>query len=188
MSAIVLSSFCFMGSEYNLAPSRLIDLRVYIDMNRLQQSAVVPYTPVQMFDLVNGVSEYPNFLPWCGASRIEKQEGDSLEATLDIVWAGLKKSFTTRNTLTTPDRIDIDLAKGPFRHLKGVWTFERMGMEDERGEESCKVSLVLEFELSGGILDMMFQPVFLMIANSMVDAFCKRATVVYGNRCEYRKN
>lgn len=148
-------------------------------MNRVEKSAVVPYTPVQMFDLVNAVSDYPAFLPWCQAGRSVPQGEHIVEATLDIAWAGFSKSFTTRNTLHFPDRISLQLARGPFRHLEGKWLFEAID------QNACKVSLELEFELAGGFLDTFFQPVFYMIANSMVDAFCKRAEALYSTQNQY---
>lgn len=148
-------------------------------MNRVQKSAVVPYSPAQMFDLVNGVDHYPAFLPWCRAGRAERRGENVVEATLDIAWAGFVKSFTTRNTLHSPEKIHLQLAKGPFRHLEGRWLFE------SSAQDPCKVSLELEFELAGSLLDAMFKPVFYMIANSMVDAFCKRADALYGNNGQY---
>jgi len=144
-------------------------------MTQLQRSAVVAYTPAQMFELVNGVEAYPQFLPWCRSGRIESQTGESVEATLEIAWCGFQKSFTTRNRLQAPERIDIELVKGPFRHLGGYWTF----LPATHG--GCQVTLTLEFELAGHFFDRLFQPVFYGIANSLVDAFCRRAVTVYGH-------
>ena len=141
---------------------------------RLQRSALVIFTPQQMFDLVNGVEEYPCFLPWCRNGRIESMVSDEMVATLEIVWGGFQKSFTTRNRLQAPDRLDIALVRGPFRTLQGHWTFRVLP------DALCQVTLVLEFELSGHFLDRLFQPVFYGIAGSLVDAFCKRAKEIYG--------
>jgi ribosome-associated toxin RatA of RatAB toxin-antitoxin module len=40
----------------------------------------------------------------------------------------------------------------------------------------------MEFEFSSHLLQMAIEPVFKQIANSLVDAFCKRAVDVYGKR------
>lgn len=143
-------------------------------MNVINRSATVAYSSRQMFELVNSIDEYPRFLPWCAASRVLHQDDKEIEAALDITWSGIHKSFTTRNHLHPYERIEITLVHGPFRHLEGRWIFTPL---DEGG---CKVDLVLEFELAGGFIDRLFQPIFHHIANSLVDLFSKRAVEIYG--------
>lgn len=142
----------------------------------IKRNALVPYTSRQMFELVNNVEDYPRFLPWCHKSHIIAQTDEQIEATLEIVWSGFHKSFTTRNHLYPPERMDIVLVEGPFKHLEGRWNFTPLG------EHGCKVNMELEFEFSGGMMDKLFQPIFNHIANSLVEAFCKRAVDVYGTR------
>jgi ribosome-associated toxin RatA of RatAB toxin-antitoxin module len=143
-------------------------------MTIIKRSALVSYTPRQMFELVNNVEDYPHFLPWCRESHIISQDDKQVEATLEIAWSGMHKNFTTRNYLHPYERMDITLVDGPFKHLEGRWNFIPLG------EQGCKVNMELEFELTGHILDKVFQPIFNHIANSLVDAFCKRAVEVYG--------
>lgn len=144
-------------------------------MTTIKRNALISYSARQMFELVNNVEEYPRFLPWCQQSHIISQTEEQVEATLEIAWSGIHKTFTTRNYLHPYERIEITLVKGPFRHLEGRWSFIKLN------EHACKVHLELEFELAGGFFDKMFQPIFHHIANSLVDAFCKRAVEVYGN-------
>ena len=127
-----------------------------------------------MFELVNNIEDYSRFLPWCRESHIVHRTDEEVVATLEIVWSGVHKSFTTRNRLYPNDRIEITLVKGPFRRLEGKWTFTNVG------ENSCKINLELEFELTGHLFDRLFQPIFHHMANSLVDLFCKRAVEVYG--------
>ena len=68
------------------------------------------------------------------------------------------------------------LVEGPFRQLEGFWRFETLG------EKGCKILLDLEFEFSNRILKLTVGPIFDQIANTLVDAFCKRAIDVYGKR------
>lgn len=143
-------------------------------MNSLKRSAIVPYSVRQMFELVNSVEEYPRFLQWCESSKIISQTDEEIVASLEITWKGVHKSFTTRNILTPYHRIDINLVNGPLKHMEGVWDFQAL---DENG---CKVVLDLEFEFAGGFIDKLFQPVFQHIANTFVEAFCKRANELYG--------
>jgi ribosome-associated toxin RatA of RatAB toxin-antitoxin module len=128
-----------------------------------------------MFELVNGIEDYPRFLPWCQTSRILTRTDQEVVALLEISWKGVHKQFTTRNSLFPYERMEINLVNGPLQHMEGIWTFQSLNMQ------ACKVLLDLEFEFTGGLIDKLFQPVFQHIANTLVEAFCKRATELYGS-------
>lgn len=145
-------------------------------MNTLKRNAIVPYSARQMFELVNNIEDYPRFLPWCGKSHVLERSDKEVVAELEISWKGMHKSFSTRNTLTPYERIDMNLVNGPLRHMEGIWTFQALD------EHACKVLLDLEFEFAGSLLDRFFQPVFQNIANTLVEAFCKRAVELYGSQ------
>jgi len=144
-------------------------------MSTIKRSALVPYTPRQMFELVNNIEDYPRFLPWCHQSQVLSKDEKGVRATLDIAWSGIHKSFTTHNHLYPYDRVEIELVEGPFKHLEGVWEFIAMG------EDGCKINLDLEFDVAGSMIDRLIEPIFNRIANSLVDAFCKRAAEIYDN-------
>lgn len=144
-------------------------------MNVLKRNAMVAYSQRQMFELVNNIADYPRFLPWCGKSEIISQSETEIVAMLEINWKGIHKSFTTKNILHPYGHMEISLVNGPLKHLQGNWHFIALD------EHMCNVSLDLEFEFSGSFIDVLFQPVFQHIANTLVDAFCKRAGEVYGH-------
>lgn len=143
-------------------------------MTIIQRNALVPFSVRQMFELVNNIEDYPRFLPWCSRSQVLLRTETCVEATLDIAWSGIHKSFTTRNTLTPNESVDIELVKGPFKHFMGHWRFLALS------ELGSKVHMEMDFELTGHMVDRIFQPIFNHIANSLVDSFCKRAVDVYG--------
>jgi ribosome-associated toxin RatA of RatAB toxin-antitoxin module len=143
-------------------------------MHTLKRSATVPYTARQMFELVNSIEDYPRFLPWCGKSTVIERTDEEVVAELEISWRGMHKSFSTRNVLYPYEAMDIHLVSGPMKHMQGKWQFIAIN------DHACKVVLDLEFEFTGGLLDMLFQPVFQSIANSLVEAFCERAVELYG--------
>jgi len=142
-------------------------------MTDINRSIVVAYTPAQMYHLVNTVEEYPEFLPWCVSSDVLHRDDDEVHATLVVSGAGLHKSFTTHNRLQKDKMIEIRLIDGPFQHLEGLWRFDA-----ENGTE-CRVSLDMEFEFAGGLLNFAFGPIFYQMANSLVDGFATRAEHVY---------
>ena len=142
-------------------------------MIEIRRSAIVPFTPAQMFDLVNDVEAYPKRFGWCDASEVLEREDNVLVARLDLKFAGLKQSFTTRNTTDKPHSLAMKFVEGPFRSLDGVFTFQALG------DVGCKIALALDFDyagLGGSVLRMGFQ----QLANRMVDDFCDEARRQYG--------
>lgn len=145
-------------------------------MHSLKRNAIVPYSAQEMYDLVDGIDKYADFLPWCNKTTIVSRDEQEVVAELEIAWKGIHKSFSTRNKLYPHHKMDIELVNGPMRHLEGIWEFQSLG------EKACKINLELDFEFSGSFMDRLFEPVFSYIANSLVDAFIQRAHEVYGDR------
>lgn len=126
-----------------------------------------------MFDLVLAMEAYPEFLPWCVAAEVLSREDDRICGRMEVARMGIHQSFTTCNRFVPGERIELMLEEGPFRRLEGAWTFLPLR------EDACKVKLELDFEFSGKLIDRAFGRVFNQIANTLVDAFCKRAEEVY---------
>jgi ribosome-associated toxin RatA of RatAB toxin-antitoxin module len=144
-------------------------------MTKIDRSALVFHTTQQMFDVVNDVQFYPDFLPWCAASDVRSHSEHEMVACLYLAKAGLKYSFTTRNTLVSPTKIEFELVQGPFKHLVGQWQFAPLD------ETACKVNLSLNFEFSNKVASFAMEKVFTQVANTMVEAFVQRASEVYQN-------
>lgn len=143
-------------------------------MTTIKKQAIVPYTVPQMLALVEAIEEYPQFLPWCRSTRILSRQHQEVLATIELARGVIHKSFTTRNITKNNNRIEISLVEGPFRTLTGYWSFDALG------EQGCKVSLNLHFELANALMSASLGPVFSQIANTLVEAFCKRAVHCYG--------
>lgn len=140
----------------------------------VHKSVLLPFSADQMFALVNGIEDYPKFLPWCGGAQVQERDGNKVVATLAINYHGVKQTFTTVNLNTPPTSINMQLLEGPFKHLDGTWTFKPLRAD------ACKVEFDLHYEFSSKLLEKLIGPVFNGIANSFVDSFCKRAEAVYG--------
>jgi ribosome-associated toxin RatA of RatAB toxin-antitoxin module len=140
----------------------------------VQKSALVKFSAQQMFDLVDNIEAYPQFLPWCSGSRVLKRENNVVEGQIEIAKAGFHKSFTTRNLIDPGGRITISLLDGPFKSLEGVWNFLPLR------EDASKISLDLEFEIASTFASLAFGPVFNQICNTMVSSFTQRAKAIYG--------
>ena len=135
----------------------------------------VPYTPEQMFDLVSDVDAYPDFLHWCRGSSVKRFSDTEVVATVEVGVGGIRKSFTTRNTLTRPDEIRMDLVAGPFSDFSGSWGFAAAA------NGGCAVVLKLDFEVSTTPLEMLFASLFEEMVYTQVAAFVSRAHDIYGH-------
>ena len=146
-------------------------------MSHIERNALVYYSPAEMNQLVNDIGSYSAFLPWCKSSTVLEESENEMTASVEIARGVLNKTFTTCNTLTLNQRIDMALVNGPFKKLHGYWFFESL-----KTESACKVGLVLDFEFDNALMSIAARPIFTQIANSLVDSFCKRAAEVYGER------
>ncbi|MBI2311710.1 MAG: type II toxin-antitoxin system RatA family toxin [Betaproteobacteria bacterium] len=140
----------------------------------VEKSVLVNYSASQMFALVDGIAEYPSYLPWCGGTSVEPVDEHTSHATIVIDYHHIKQSFTTENTREPPELIEITLKDGPFRHLDGSWRFIPLAAD------ACKIEFRLHYEFSHKVLEKLVGPVFHYIANTFVEAFIKRAEQVYG--------
>jgi ribosome-associated toxin RatA of RatAB toxin-antitoxin module len=140
----------------------------------VERSAIVPFSPAQMFDLVNDVASYPQFLPWCSASRVEESGASERIASMHIERGVLRSQFTTRNRLQRPAQILMELIDGPFRTLTGQWRF------DPIGDRGTRVSFRVEFEFRNPLSAIAFNAAFESMCGTIVDAFAVRAKEIYG--------
>ncbi|MGQ3891815.1 type II toxin-antitoxin system RatA family toxin [Legionella sp. CNM-4043-24] len=141
-------------------------------MTVVNKSRVVRFSCAQMFELVNDVEHYAEFLPYCSQTIVHHRDQDEVQATMVISAAGMSKSFTTRNRHQINKMIEIRLVDGPFSHLEGFWRFDEV-------PEGCRISFDLEFEFAGRMFSMLLGPVFEQVTDKMVDAFCDRAESLY---------
>lgn len=142
-------------------------------MTAVNTAEFIPYSPQQMFELVNDIEAYPQFLPWVRTGKVERRTDKSIVATLMVANGPLKHSFTTENRLSEFERIEMHLIKGPFKRFNGVWRFDATA-------GGCNVALNLEFEFSNRLLAGALAKVFKMLTSSMVSAFRNRAQALYG--------
>ena len=146
-------------------------------MKTVSKSVLIWYSPEEMFSLVIGVEQYPQFLPWCDRARVLEQDSTCMVAEVGIAFSGIRQSFVTRNTHEAGRRVQMRLVRGPFSKLEGDWQFLPVGDGTQR---ACRVELVLRYGFDNAALAALVGPVFDRIAKSMVEAFVKRAEQVYG--------
>lgn len=142
---------------------------------RIERSALVAHSAMEMYEVVQDVESYPQFLRWCVHAEVHEQTESFQLATLGVSVAGMEQEFTTRNALEPGQRLGMQLENGPFRSLSGSWRFQALGAE------GSKVLLQLEFDFKPGLISSAFAAGFKGIADHMVQEFVKRAEHVYGD-------
>ena len=142
-------------------------------MAQVNRSALVPYSAEQMFNLVDDITHYADFLPWCGESIEHRRETNEVEASIKIAKGVMNKSFRTINQLQRYDVIEMSLVDGPFKHLHGYWRFHKLS------DTACKITLDLDYEFSNHLISLAIGPIFNQVANTLVDSFVNRAKDYY---------
>ena len=143
-------------------------------MKEIARSAIVEHSAAEMYALVEDIEAYPRFLPWCAAAAVHERRPDATRATLTVGVGGLRHSFTTHNENRPGEAIDMRLEQGPFRRFHGEWRFVPLG------PAACRIEFSLQYEFSSRTLGRLLAPLFDGLADSMVDAFVRRAAEVHG--------
>ena len=144
----------------------------------INRSALVMHSSERMHALINDISAYPQFLPWCSAARIrgttQREDAQIMEADLVISFKVFRERFGSRVTLYPEDlKIDTAYLDGPFRYLSSTWSFAET-------EEGCEVSFFVDFEFKNAILQGIIGVVFNEAMQRIVRAFERRASELYG--------
>ena len=142
-------------------------------MRRVLKSVLVPHSARQMFDLVDDVEAYPQFLPWCSGAAVLATRGDRKTARIDINYHKVRAHFTTDNVNVPGASIVVTLKEGPFKQLHGEWHFRVLA------PQACKVEFALSYEFATAVLEGLVGPVFNHIATTFIDAFVRRADDAY---------
>ena len=144
-------------------------------MKKFSRSVLVNYSAEQMYDLVNDIEAYPEFMQGCAGAEILNSAEDFVEAKLTLSHANLQQSFVTRNELHPPNLMIMHLLEGPFKHFEGRWQF------DSLGKYESKVSLDLSFVFNNRLLTLTMGHWFEKLVAQQIDALCKRADALFGD-------
>jgi ribosome-associated toxin RatA of RatAB toxin-antitoxin module len=144
-------------------------------VKRVQRSAIVQHGCADLYALVEDIESYPRFLPWCLDAKVRERAPERTVATLTVGLKGIRQAFTTENRNRRPSAIEMRLLEGPFRRFGAAWRFTPLA------EHAAKIEFSLEYEFASRILAKALEPLFDHIADTMVDAFVRRAEAIYGS-------
>lgn len=138
-------------------------------MQTVHKSVLIMQSASTMYNLINNVAHYPQFLPWCDHVDIHEQTEDITDATIHIRYFGLKTYFRTRNHNQPDHHIMLQFVEGPFKHLEGHWAITALN------EKATKVTFSLNYAFSNNMMEKIIGPVFDKITATFVDAFVQEA-------------
>jgi ribosome-associated toxin RatA of RatAB toxin-antitoxin module len=138
-------------------------------MREVKRSALVNSSPARLFELINDIESYPQFLPWCTHARVAARTPQEIVATIGVRQGALHGEFTTRNTLEADRSIRMQLVNGPFRVLEGQWLLTPVN------GGGCRVELSVRFAFRNALTGLLLEPKFAATIASLVDAFVARA-------------
>lgn len=125
-----------------------------------------------MFDLIEAAEHYPLFMPWCSEATILQRDQDVVVARLVVDYHGARFAFTTRNPKRRPEWMAIGLVDGPFERFEGEWRLA------ELAPDACRIDFELRYDFGSKLLGRLAAPVFGGIADTLVDAFVRRADAI----------
>jgi len=138
-------------------------------MPAVRKSAIVDRPAASMYELVDDVERYPEFLPWCASAQVLERTEEVTQARMDVDYHGLKTHITTRNVKDAPHGMTLEIVEGPFDRFRGRWRFVPLG------PDGCRVEFHLDYALASNALAIVLGPVFGYIADTLVERFVERA-------------
>ena len=135
----------------------------------IRRSALIERSAATTFDVIEAAERYPEFLPWCESAVILARDETVVAARITVNYHGVRFDFTTRNPKERPRWMAIHLEQGPFQRFEGEWNLT------ELAPTACKIAFTLRYELRSDLLGKIAGRVFDGIANTLVDAYARRA-------------
>ena len=136
---------------------------------QIHRTALVAHPAAHVFDIIEAAERYPEFLPWCASAHILERTEEVVSARIEVAWHGVRFGFVTRNPKRRPEWMSITMQEGPFRHFHGEWKLSPLAAW------GCRVEFALAYEFNTSVLGRMAGPVFEHAANTLVDAYVRRA-------------
>ena len=131
----------------------------------------------QLIDLVLDIEKYPQFVPFCLASKVYKrnEKGDLLLIIADLTIGKGPFKDTYKSDVKfnkKEDSIYVTNLDGPLKHLENKWHFKREN-------NFTKVSFDVDFELKNHFLNIVMTKSFQFGLDKIADAFQKRAEELF---------
>jgi len=144
-------------------------------MPRVSEQVLIPHSAENLYELVRDIRRYPDFIKWIRSVSVSDERQDESgaysclgEAT--VHFKGFDERFSTYVSADPSARkIDVKLARGPFRHLRNRWQF------DPREDGKTRVHCFIDYEFKNPVLRLLARTNSRLAVELIIDAFREEA-------------
>ncbi|MBO6690159.1 MAG: type II toxin-antitoxin system RatA family toxin [Hyphomonas sp.] len=140
-------------------------------MPKVSEQVLIPHSAENLYELVRDIRRYPEFIKWIRAVSVadEKASSEGHYSCLgeaNVYFKGFDERFAT-HVQADPHarRIDVNLARGPFRHLRNRWQF------DPREDGKTRVHCFIDYEFKNPVLSLLARTNSRLAVELIIDAF-----------------
>lgn len=137
--------------------------------------SLVPYTTEQMFNLINDIDSYNQFIPGLNVIKIIQQNSNELIAEINLISNGIIQSLITHNFFVKNKSILIFLIKSPFKFYYGCWNFTSIN------NVMCRIEYIAYYEFQSVLTEKICKYTFQKIGENITKIFIARADQIYGS-------
>ncbi|PCJ29345.1 MAG: ubiquinone-binding protein [Rickettsiales bacterium] len=140
-------------------------------MNSFQETRLVPYKADLIHEIIMGIEQYPEFLPWCDKASILERHDEFITAELGVNFKGFSEGYVSEVRSSKTDDgyvVSVRAISGIFKHLENKWSIKNVNNGSE-------VSFSIDFEFKSKILDGVMGMIFSLAIEKIIVSFESRA-------------
>lgn len=146
-------------------------MRSSVRMPKVSEQVLIPHSADNLYELVRDIRRYPEFIRWITKVAVTEEQGEASQAytclgTATVSFKGFDERFST-HVVANPEsrKIDVNLARGPFRHLRNRWQF------DPRDDRRTRVHCYIDYEFKNPVLGLLARSNSRLAVEKIIDAF-----------------
>ncbi len=140
-------------------------------MPKVSEQVLIPHSADNLYELVRDIRRYPEFIKWIRAVSVADEKFApnghySCLGEASVHFKGFDERFASHvDADPVARRIDVKLARGPFRHLRNRWQF------DPREDGKTRVHCFIDYEFKNPVLRLLARTNSRLAVELIIDAF-----------------